>query len=140
MPMTEDIVGYLCANLSGTWVNPTASPTTGNIFIEQRPSEPDVAASVHQLPGGKLAKTFKNRAWENPRLRIVNRASALDWATAESDAFAIWNLLTTVVNQELNGTFYMILDSEGSPAPTQLDPNNRPLYVQEYAVMKYLSD
>jgi hypothetical protein len=95
---------------------------------------------VHQLPGSKITRTFKTIAWENPGLRIINRSSTLDWETAKSDAFAIWELLSKVVNQELNGTFYMILEPHGSPAPTQLDPNNRPLYVQEYAVMKYVSD
>lgn len=139
MSMANDIVTYICANI-GTWVSPAVTPATGNIFIEQRPSNPDVAASVHQLPGGKITRTFKTIAWENPRLRIVNRASNLDWATAEADAFAIWTLLSKVVNQNLNGVFYMILEPDGSPAPTQLDPNNRPLYSQEYSVMKYVSD
>jgi hypothetical protein len=135
--MPLDIIAYLCANIE-TWIAPEP-PTPGNIFAEDQAATPDRTATVYQLPGGKIQRTFKNIAWEAPRLRIVNRATTLDWATAEADATAIWKLLSVVVNTTLNGVFYMILDPTGSPAKAELDPNNRPLWAQEYSVMKYVS-
>jgi Bacteriophage minor capsid protein len=141
MPMVQDIVKYIVANLGSTWIDPEVSPTTGNIFMEQEPTVPDQCVCVYQLPGKEPKMTFgAHYAWEEPRLRITSRAStAQGFGGAASDAKAIWDLLKPVVNQTLNGVFYMKLTPSGSPAAQLLDPNNRPVYVQEFAVMKYLS-
>lgn len=140
MPMPDDILDYLVANIA-TWVNPVTDPANGNIFIEQRPSVPDRAASIHQIPGNKPARTLGGLfAWEEPKLRVINRATTLDWSTAESDAQAIWDLLKAIKQTTINGIVYMLVDPVGNPAPSLLDPNNRPLYVSEFAVMKYVSD
>lgn len=138
--MVQDIVQYIVANIS-TWVDPAVNAVNGNIFMEQQPTEPDECACVYHLPGIPPMRTLGNNyAWENPRLRITNRVSeAAGYGAAETDAKAIWDLLKPVVNQTLNGVYYMILEPVGSPAPQLLDPNNRPVYVQEYAVMKHLS-
>jgi hypothetical protein len=58
---------------------------------------------------------------------------------AYADARAIWDLLRVVVNQEVNGTKYMVIEPFGNPEPQSLDPNGRPLYVSDFAVMKYIS-
>jgi len=141
MPMVQDIVKYIVANLGATWIDPAVNAATGNIFMEMQPTEPDQCVCVYQLPGSPPMRTLGNNdAWENPRLRITNRASeAQGFGQAESDAKAIWNLLRPVVNQTVNGVFYMKLTAMGTPAPELLDPNNRPVYVQEFAVMKYFS-
>jgi hypothetical protein len=147
MPMTADIVEYISANLS-QWVIPDGSNPAGNIFQSLRPSEPDRIVSVHQLPGSKPKRTLgKGFAWEEPRLQIYvrNAVGQLNDTTtgfpaAEADARQIWNLLRAVVNQTVNGTRYMIIDPDGEPSPIELDPNNRPLIVMEFSVMKYLSD
>ena len=126
MPMVQDIAKYIVANI-GTWIDPTVTPATGNIFMEQQPTVPDQSICVYQLPGNRPKRTLGGRyAWEEPRLRVVNRVSeAQGYGVAASDAKAIWDLLRVVVNQMVNGTFYMILDPAGSPAPQQLDPNNQ---------------
>lgn len=136
--MNLDIVKYVVANI-GTWIDPSVTAATGNIFMEQQPTEPDQCVCVYELPGVKPFRTFGNHfAWENPRLKITNRVSEEQgYGQAQADALAIWNLLKTVVNQSVNGVFYMIIDPVGNPAPQELDPNNRPVYVQEFTVMKY---
>lgn len=142
MPMTADIVQYITANI-GTWIYPdSGSAADGNIFESFRPSEPDRCVSVYELAGREPKQTFGNNyAWEEPRLQIVNRASDSDgYGVAQADAKEIWNLLKLVVNQTVNGVFYMKITPMGNPQPQDLDPNNRPLYVSDFAVMKYLSD
>src|ERR1700733_2460708 len=133
MTLVQDIVQYIVANI-GTWVDPAVNPTTGNIFMEQQPTAPDQCVCVYHLPGLPPMRTLGNNyAWENPKLRITNRVSVdQGYPQAETDAKAIWDLLKPVVNMTVNGVYYMILEPDGSPAPQLLDPNNRPVYVQEY--------
>lgn len=141
MPMTADIVQYITANIA-TWQYPNSGTNVnGNIFESFRPSEPDRCVSVYQLAGRQPQRTLGgNFAWEEPRLQIVSRAGASDgWGVAYSDARAIWDLLRLVVNKTVNGVFYMIIDPQGEPQPQELDPNGRPLYVSDFAVMKYMS-
>ena len=139
--MVQDIVKYIVANIGSTWIDPAVTPATGNIFMEMMPTVPDQASCVYQLPGNAPVRTLgRNDAWEEPRLRVTNRVSeAQGFGQAETDAKAIWNLLRIVANQTVNGVFYMKLTSLGTPAPELLDPSNRPVYVQDYAVMKYYS-
>lgn len=139
--MTTDIVQYIAANIS-TWVLPqSGSNPAGNIFESFRPSEPDRCVSVYELPGKPPVRTLGNNfAWEEPHLQIVSRASVDDgWGVAAADARAIWDLLRVVVNQTVNGVYYMIIDPVGNPAQQQLDPNGRPLYISNFAVMKHIS-
>jgi hypothetical protein len=140
MPMTADIVQYITQNIN-TWVVPSGSATEGNIFETFRPSEPDRCVTVYELAGQSPMRTFgANFAWEEPRLQIVSRASMADgWGVAHADARAIWDLLRAVVNKNINGTQYLIINPSGNPEPQSLDPNGRPLYVSDFAVMKYLS-
>jgi hypothetical protein len=145
--MTADIVEYITANLA-QWILPNGSNTAANIFESVRPSEPDRCVSVHQLAGSKPKRTLGGAfGWEEPRLQIYVRNalgqpddSSTGFPAAGADARQIWNLLREVKNQPINGTQYMIIDPDGEPAPIELDPNNRPLYVMEFSVMKYLSD
>lgn len=149
MPMTTDIASYISANIA-TWILPAnGTNSDGNIFESFLPDLPDRAVAVYQLAGGVPQRTLgKGFSWETPRLRVVNRApvgtagddSSGGYAMANSDAQAIWNLLRLISNQLVNTVRYMIVDPQGHPAPQILDPNNRPLYVQEFSVMKYLSD
>jgi hypothetical protein len=139
VPMTADIVQYIAANI-GTWIYPdSGSNTNGNIFESFRPSEPDRCVSVYELAGKEPKRTLGNNyAWEEPRLQIISRASSGDgWGVAQEDAKAIWNLLKVVVNQTVNGIFYMVIQPIGNPEPNELDPNGRPLYVSNFSVMKY---
>lgn len=142
MPMTADIVQYITANIE-TWVYPNSGMnTSGNIFESFRPSEPDRCVTVYQLAGQPPTRTLGGGyAYESPRLQIVNRAAQTDgWGVAYSDARAIWDLLRVVVNQEINGIQYMVITPSGEPEPQELDPNGRPLYISNFAVMKYMSD
>lgn len=149
MPMTTDIAGYISGNIS-TWILPAnGTVPTGNIFESFLPDLPDRAVGVFQLPGSKPQRTLgKNFAYQNMRLRIINRVpvgtagspGTGGYALAYSDAQAIWDLLKAVSNQTVNGVKYMLIDPEGQPAPQELDPNNRPWYSQEFSVMKYMSD
>lgn len=147
MPMTADIVEYISANLS-QWIVPNGTNNGGNIFESFRPPTPDRCVSVHQLPGNKPRRTLGGFfAWEEPKLQIFvrNAIGVVDGTTsgfpgASSDARQIWNLLRNVKNQPINGTQYMIIDPDGEPAPQELDPNLRPVYVMDFSVMKYLSD
>ena len=148
MPMTTDISLYIQANID-TWVSPDGGTNpNGNIYELFLPDLPDRAVCVYEAPGSKSTRTLgKNFAWESPRLRIVNRAPAGTagesgtggWPQAQSDAMAIWNLLRTVSNQQLNGVQYIVIEDSGKPAPSGLDANNRPLYTAEFSVMKYFS-
>lgn len=139
--MAQDILKYIVANSGGAWIDPAVDPVNGNIFIEQQPTTPDQVTCVYHLPGNPPARTLGDQyAYEQPRLRITSRVSeAQGYGQAEADSKAIWDLLRVVVNQTVNGVYYMVLSPIGSPAPQLLDPNNRPVYVQEYAVMKHLS-
>lgn len=141
MPMTRDVSLYIQANIS-EWVSPSnGTNPAGNIFETFLPDTPDRALAVYQMAGGKPQRSLgKGYAWETPKLRIVNRATTSDWATAQADARTVWDLLRVVNNQALNGTQYIIIDAVGNPQPQELDANNRPLYVQEFSVMKYMSD
>lgn len=149
MPMTTDISSYIAANIA-TWILPAnGTNPAGNIFESFLPSLPDRAVAIYQLPGASPQRSMgKNFAWENPRLQIVNRVpvgtagngSTGGYALAQSDAQAIWNLLKSVANQTINGVQYMLIEPQGNPTSKDLDPNNRPLYVQEFMVMKYLSN
>lgn len=141
MPMTADIVQYISANIS-TWIPNSGSVTDGNIFESFRPSEPDRCVSVYELTGKEPKRTLGNNyAWEEPRLQIVSRASSDDgWGVAEADARAIWNLLRVVVNQTINGVYYMVIKPQGNPAQQDLDANGRPSYITDFDVMKYFSN
>jgi hypothetical protein len=138
--MVQDITAYIVANIGGTWIDPDASADTGNIFQQFLPGSPDKACAVYEGKGKETKLTFGGlRAWEEPSLKVVTRASTADgWGVASSDALAIWNLLDVVVNKTIGGSFYMRLHADGKPEAQALDVNNRPLYVQTYSVMKYL--
>jgi hypothetical protein len=140
--MTADIVKYISDNI-GTWIYPdSGSASNGNIFESFRPSEPDRCVSVYELTGREPKKTLGNLlAWEEPRLQVVSRVSTDDgWGVAASDAKEIWKLLTVVVNQTINGVWYMQIKAMGNPQPQELDPNGRPLYISDFSVMKSISD
>lgn len=149
MPLTTDISTYIQANIA-TWISPNnGTNANGNIFESFLPDLPDRAVAVYEMPGTKPQRGLGNTyAWENCRLRVVNRApvgtagvpTSGSWPMAYSDAEAIWNLLRVVNNQTVNGIKYILIDPTGRPAPQVLDPNNRPSYAQEFSVMKYMSD
>jgi Bacteriophage minor capsid protein len=149
MPLTTDISTYIQANI-GTWVSPdNGSNPDGNIFEDFLPDEPDRAVALYELTGTKPQRTLgKGFAWEEPRLRVVNRApqgtagepGTGSWPLAKADARVIWDLLRQINNQLVNGVQYLIVDPAGNPQPSGLDANQRPLYTQEFSVMKYMSD
>jgi hypothetical protein len=148
MPLATDLSSYIATNID-QWILPDGGTNTdGNIYELFLPDEPDLACCLYELPGTKVQRTLgKGFAFEQPRLRVVNRApagvmgnTATGWDKARTDARVIWDLLRVVVNQTINGVFYMIVDPSGNPQEQGLDANQRPLYSQEFSVMKYLSD
>lgn len=149
MPLTADVSAYIQEGI-GTWVSPqNGDNPDGNIFESFLPDMPDRACCVYELTGDKPQRSLGGGfSWESPRLRVVNRAPANaadspgsgSWPMAEADARALWDLLRAVANQDLSGTRYIIVEALGNPQPQGLDVNNRPLYEQEFSVMKHFSD
>ena len=149
MPLTTDISTYIQENID-TWVSPDEGANSdGNIFENFLPTGPDRVVAVYGLTGAKPQRTLgRGFAWEEPRLRIINRApvgiagepSSGNWPMAEMDARAIWDLLRVINSQLINGNRYMIVDPIGNPQPQELDVDNRPSYMQEFSVMKYVGD
>lgn len=144
MGMTEEIKAYILASSLGgnPWLDPDVNAGTGNIFRDFFPSSaPDRSVCLYQLPGAPDQRGLGNTImWVNPRLRIRVRGVVNDFAAAKLDSYHIRDLLKTVTNQTVSGTFYMAIRPVGEPAADALDPNNRPVFYTEYEVMKYPSE
>lgn len=144
MSMTSDISAYIISSIGNPpWIDPAADNVNGNVYQEfYPPSAPDRMCCIYEQVGLPPQRGLGGTiAWYNPRLVVVNRASAIiaggeGFATAQSDAFSIFNLLKNVVNKTLSGTFYMEILPDGSPQAQSLDSTNRPVFVTNYKVMK----
>lgn len=139
MTMTADISALIISSIGSPWIDPAVNSTTGNVYQEfYPPSSPDRMCCVYERAGNPPQRGLGgNISWYNPRLVVMNRAAATDgFAVAQTDAFNIFNLLKTVVNQTLSGTYYIEILPDGSPEPQSLDPSSRPVFIANYKVMK----
>lgn len=137
--MTADISAYILANIGAPWVDPATDSTNGNLYQQfYPPSSPDRMCCVYERVGAPPQRSLGGViAWHNTRLVVMNRCAASDgFAVAQADAFSIFNLLKTVVNQTLSGTFYMEILPDGEPEAQSLDPSTRPIFVTNFKVMK----
>lgn len=143
MVMTADISALIVSTIGAPWIDPAVDSTNGNVYQEFfPPSSPDRMLCIYERAGAPPQRGLGGTiAWHNPRLVIMNRASAVvagsgGYAVAQADAFTIRDLLKTVVNQTLSGTYYLEILPEGSPEAQSLDPSNRPVFITNYKVMK----
>jgi hypothetical protein len=110
--------------------------TIDDYKVSEIPDEPLEVVVLHETPGPAPAFVHGHigPAYEYPRLRIVVRSDEYDQAYDRS--FAIYKLLGSVVNLDINGVRYLRISPMGSPAQAQRDGNDNVLMMCDYQVSR----
>lgn len=127
--LLADLGAYLVTNGLGTLGT--------DIHLGILRDSPDVATGLFELPGGLSLDTMESTGRPSiitPRLQVLTRAASEDYEASKARADAVWDLLTRVVNQTINGTYYVRIEATDTPAPLDRDDDKRVLFVANYRV------
>src|SRR5262245_3512936 len=111
MPILEDIAELLESEGLGTLGT--------ELFLSSMddPGMPSQCTALYQYAGGPPLQVLEAAGVRYARPGLHVRCRAADYPTAEAQADAIWLLLSTVANQEINGTRYLSILPQQSPFP-----------------------
>lgn len=122
MPFMEDVGSLMVANNFGT--------VGTSIFYSTRAKIPSGAGPYVSLieTGGLIAERVHNRpdrpAYTHPGLQIIVRA--MDYIVARNRAMQVRNLLASVKNEMVDGTWYIEMDVQQEPFDGGSDELGRP--------------
>jgi hypothetical protein len=107
------------------------------------PEQPDKAVCIYETGGQGPIRAMRSSPGqpvaEQPRIQIVVRASAFDYATARLKINDVYKLLEGFGGQTVSGVRYLWIGAVQSPFPFRRDENSRPLLAVNFDVVKELS-
>lgn len=131
MALLDDIGTYVAANTSlvlGT-----------SLFLSLMPDESDNLVGLYENTGIIPVSTLGSSGLpkiERPELQFIVRNTS--YATGRALSNTLWELLTSVANQTLSGTFYHRIEATSSPFVFERDISRRVLFSCNFNVMKEL--
>lgn len=128
MALLDELLDYLQAKNVGVQ-NKTLWATT-------MPETPDALVVISQYggrsPDGELGAA--NPVVKYPRIQVRNRA--LKYTDAEAKAREVYRAMTSVVNQDLGGHWYLNIWPIQDPAMLEQDENHRAIFFCNYEVQR----
>lgn len=126
----------------GVYLQGLALATPGtDLFYGLMPTEPEVCCALVEYGGEPPMRNQSEGAagvgaqtGERPRIQLLCRAATYE--TGRSTIQAIWQALDGVVNQTINGTFYVRVAAQQSPFLLERDDNGRCVFAANFAVTK----
>jgi hypothetical protein len=98
-----------------------------DIFLGLMPASPDACGVVHEYPGEapELGFGVDGLQWEHPRLQVVFRGAAGDYAGPRAKAETAFVGLAKVQDKLLSGTRYLLVEPLQSPFLLKRDDRER---------------
>lgn len=118
MGVSEDIAIHIQNASLGT-------PGT-DLFSSIEMDTPDNQVVIYEYPGGLPVETMgvaRKPQVSRPRIQIVCRGTSWDVASAKADA--VWNLLSAVLDQTINGVRYLKITALQKPFLLKRDEKQR---------------
>jgi minor capsid protein len=133
--ISSDIATYLAGLGYGTLGT--------DLFYSAYPDYPEALTAVVDYPGSPplYLQSGPLPAAERPRFQVVVRAGMATggFDAAMAKAYQVFTDLSQVVDQVINGTYYLFIEPVQSPFLLARDPLNRPLVACNYAVERNFS-
>lgn len=135
--LLDDISDYLTSQSGGAIV------ATSNLFVGRRPPVPDECVTIYETAGPPTIHAFNplpgQAVVEQPRIQVVARGAAEDYAAARTLSHRAFMLLDGFPRRLINGVEYCWGSALGSPALMGYDELNRPLVTFSIDLVKRLS-
>lgn len=139
MPLLDEIATYIVSQSTANFVvGPTTTAKT-SIWKGQFPQRQVGNAIALFEPGGAppLYTFSSSPSLERPSVQVISRSSS--YATARSNAKAIYSILAAVKNATISGTAYTRITPSQSPFDMGKDPDDRNLISCNYIAEKAVS-
>jgi hypothetical protein len=112
-----------------------------DMFLGRLPTEPSECCALVEYSGDPPLRNQSEGAarsgaqsGERPRVQLLCRAT--DYDTGRSLIQSIWQALDGIVNQTVNGTFYVRVSAINSPFFLMRDDNERWIFAANFSVTK----
>ena len=130
----EDLAVYIESN--------TALTQGTDLFINFMPDSPDEVVGLYSTAGrsdgGQLMGGDGKNTFEVVGIEILSRAGAHDFPTANTNAEAVRDAIQQIVNETVNGTYYLRVQEDFTIHFDGTDVQDRTYLRNTFSVFKYL--
>lgn len=111
--------------------------SASNMFIGLMPDKPDACLALYEYSGQQPLEVLRDEdaTLERPGVQVLVRGVRNDYPGAREFIVAARDVLTRIADETISGVRFLRVSSASGPFATGTDPNDRPLFSLNLAVV-----